>query len=94
MGCFIAKLKGEDDRWYKLVDQEGNEDYEGINLTDAIEYDPNNTEAGQWFYVPKFNEKEGFLPLLDKRQWIGSLSGLAGRDGRRDPRLCFPAHRR
>lgn len=78
MGCFIAKLKGEDDRWYKLVDQEGNEDYEGINLTDAIEYDPNNTEAGQWFYVPKFNEKEGFLPLLDLDFDVAELDSLSG----------------
>lgn len=78
MGCFIAKLKGEDDRWYKLADQEENEDYEGINLTDAIEYDPNNTEAGQWFFVPNFNDKEGFLPLLDSDFDVADLDSLSG----------------
>lgn len=78
MGCFIAKLKGENDRWYKLADQEENEDYEGINLADAIEYDPNNTEVGQWFFVPDFNVKEGFLPLLDSDFDVADLDSLSG----------------
>lgn len=76
MGSFVAKLKGEDDRWYKLADQEENEDYESIDLADAIEYDPNNTEAGQWFYISDFNEKEGFLPLLDSDFDVVDLDSL------------------
>lgn len=77
MGCFIAKLKGEDNRWYKLADQENNEDYESIDLAEAIEYDPNNTEAGQWFYVPDFNNKDGFLPLLDLDFDVVDLDSLS-----------------
>lgn len=78
MGTFIAKLKSDDERWYKLVDQEENEDYAGIDLSDAVEYDPNNTEAGQWFFVADFNEKDGFLPLLDSDFDVAELDSLSG----------------
>ena len=77
MGCFVAKLKVDDERWYKLADQEVNDDYEGIDLTEAVEYDPNNTDAEQWFYVPDFNNKDGFLQLLDSDFDVAELESLS-----------------
>lgn len=65
MGSFVIKLSGDNERWYKLADQVENADYENISLDDAIIYDPNNTEGGQWFKIEAFNERAGFLPMLD-----------------------------
>lgn len=77
MGCFVVKIKYENDNWYKLVDQVENEDYEEIMLDEAIAYDPNNTDSGQWFYVDSFNEKEGFLSLLDMDFDVVELESLS-----------------
>lgn len=76
MGTFIVKQTGDNDRWYKLVDQVENEEYEGINLTDAVDYDPNNTVTGQWFKIDGFNEKEGFLTILDQDFDVADLDSL------------------
>ena len=64
MGVFIAKIKDDDERWYKIVDQIMNDELSEIVLGDAVAYDPNNTEANQWFKIDGFDQKEGFLPLL------------------------------
>ena len=77
MGCFVVKLIIEDDCWYKLADHAENAEYEGINLDDAIAYDPNNTDSEQWFYVDAYNEKEGFLQLLDSDFDVAELEGIS-----------------
>lgn len=77
MGCFIVKLVFEDDRWYKLADHVVNDEYERINLNEAIAYDPNNTDSGQWFYVDAYNDKEGFLQLLDMDFDVAELESIS-----------------
>lgn len=76
MGTFVAKLTGDNERWYKLADQIVNEDYDGIILDNPVDYDPNNTEAGQWFKIDAFNEKDGFLGLLDSDFDVADLTSL------------------
>jgi len=76
MGTFIAKLTGDNDCWYKLADQIVNEDYDSITFDNPIDYDPNNTESGQWFKIESFNEKDGFLRLLDIDFDVADLSSL------------------
>ena len=44
MGTFVAKLKDDDQHWFKLKDNVQNEDYEEIRLDDTVIYDPNNTD--------------------------------------------------
>lgn len=80
MGCFIVKLSEDNNHWYKLVDQVENEDYERILLNDAIVYDPNNTEGGQWFKIDAFNEKEGFLTILDNDFNVAELESLSAEE--------------
>lgn len=76
MGTFVAKLTGDNERWYKLADQIANEEYDSITLDNPIDYDPNNTEAGQWFKIEAFNEKDGFLGLLDSDFDVADLTSL------------------
>lgn len=76
MGIFIAKIKDDEEHWYKIVDQVANEELTQIVLDDAVAYDPNNTEANQWFKIDGFNEKEGFLPLLAQRINTADLDSL------------------
>ncbi len=77
MGCFVVKLVLDDERWYKLADHVENEDYENIELNEAIEYDPNNTDADQWFYVDAFNEREGFIELLNLDFEMAELESIS-----------------
>ncbi len=77
MGCFVVKLVFEDECWYKLADHIENGEYEDINLDEAIAYDPNNTDSEQWFYVDAYNEKEGFLHLLDSDFDVAELESIS-----------------
>lgn len=65
MGTYIAKLKDNNEHWFKIADGVQNEDYQGIDLNDALPFDPNNTMADQWFKLENFNENESFLPMLE-----------------------------
>ena len=47
MGVFVAKVKNDDNRWYKLIDRIDNEDYTAIDLSEALPYDPDNMLANQ-----------------------------------------------
>lgn len=76
MGCFVVKIIGNNEHWFKLEDQIDNEDYEGINLDDAIDYDPNNNVTDQWFKINAFNEKEGFVPMLDTDFDVAELDSI------------------
>ena len=76
MGIFIAKIKDDEEHWYKIVDQVANEELSQIVLDDAVAYDPNNTEANQWFKIDGFDQKEGFLPLLAQRINAADLDSL------------------
>lgn len=76
MGCFVVKIKEDNNHWYKLIDQVTNTDYENIVLDDAVEYDPNNNVTDQWFKIPDFNQKEGFFPMLDKDFDVAELVSL------------------
>lgn len=76
MGVFIAKIKDDDERWYKIVDQIMNDELSEIVLGDAVAYDPNNTEANQWFKIDGFDQKEGFLPLLAQQINAADLESL------------------
>lgn len=76
MGIFIAKIKDDDERWYKIVDQIINDELSEIVLGDAVAYDPNNTEANQWFKIDGFDQKEGFLPLLAQQVNAADLDNL------------------
>lgn len=76
MGVFIAKIKDDDERWYKIVDQIINDEFSEIVLGDAVAYDPNNTEANQWFKIDGFDQKEGFLPLLAQQINAADLESL------------------
>ena len=76
MGVFIAKIKYDDERWYKIVDQIMNDELSEIVLGDAVAYDPNNTEANQWFKIDGFDQKEGFLPLLAQQINAADLESL------------------
>lgn len=76
MGVFIAKIKDDDERWYKIVDQIMNDELSEIVLGDAVAYDPNNTEANQWFKIDGFDQKEGFLPLLAQQINVADLESL------------------
>lgn len=76
MGVFIAKIKDDDERWYKIVDQIMNDELWEIVLGDAVAYDPNNTEANQWFKIDGFDQKEGFLPLLAQQINAADLESL------------------
>lgn len=76
MGVFIAKIKDDDENWYKIVDQIMNDELSEIVLGDAVAYDPNNTEANQWFKIDGFDQKEGFLPLLAQQINAADLESL------------------
>ena len=76
MGIFIAKIKDDDERWYKIVDQVVNDELSEIVLGDAVAYDPNNTVANQWFKIDGFDQKEGFLPLLAQQINAADLENL------------------
>lgn len=76
MGVFIAKIKDDDECWYKIVDQIMNDELSEIVLGDAVAYDPNNTEANQWFKIDGFDQKEGFLPLLAQQINAADLESL------------------
>ena len=76
MGIFIAKIKDDDERWYKIVDQVVNDELSEIVLGDAVAYDPNNTVANQWFKIDGFDQKEGFLPLLAQQINAADLESL------------------
>lgn len=76
MGVFIAKIKDDDECWYKIVDQIMNDEFSEIVLGDAVAYDPNNTEANQWFKIDGFDQKEGFLPLLAQQINAADLESL------------------
>ena len=91
MGTFVAKLKGDNERWYKLADQIANEDFESIVLDNPIDYDPNNTESGQWFKIGAFNEKDGFLGLLDTNFDVADLTSLTS-DQFTDHKIDFIAY--
>ena len=77
MGTYIAKLKQDDQRWYKLADHKTNDDYEGILLNDTVIYDPNNNVIDQWFRVEEFNQKQGFISLLSKDIIVAELESLS-----------------
>lgn len=77
MGSFVIKLCEDNERWYKIADQVENTDYESIRLDDALVYDPNNTEGGQWFKIEAFNEREGFLPMLDIDFNVAELESIS-----------------
>lgn len=64
MGTYIAKLKNDNEQWFKIKDGVQNSDYLVIDLNDALPFDHNNTMADQWFKLENFNENESFLPML------------------------------
>lgn len=76
MGVFVAKLKEDEHRWYKLKDNVQNEDYDSISLVDSVAYDPNNTVAGQWFRIEDFEHKDGFLNILKEDFDVVDLESL------------------
>lgn len=76
MGTFVVKLIGDNEHWLKLADQVDNADYEEIVLDDAVSYDPNNTEADQWFKIEHFDEKDGFIPMLATDFDVAELHSL------------------
>ncbi len=66
MGTFVVKISDDNSRLYKLVDQVSIGEYNEIKLDDAIPYDANNTEAGQWFYVENSEVLECSYPMLNQ----------------------------
>lgn len=64
MGTYIAKLKNDNEHWFKIADGVQNNDYQSIDLNEALPFDPNNTMADQWFKLENFNENESFLSIL------------------------------
>lgn len=77
MGTFVAKLNNDELHWYKLKDNVQNVDYEAIRLDDTVLYDPNNTDRNQWFRVERFNQKEGFLDILNRNFDAADLESLS-----------------
>lgn len=77
MGTFVAKLKNDDQHWYKLKDNVTNEDYESIRLDDTVVYDPNNTDRNQWFRIDNFNQRDGFIDVLDLVFDVADLDSLS-----------------
>lgn len=73
----MAKVKGDEQHWYKLKDRIQNDDYERITLNDAIVYDPNNTEREQWFRIDDFDHRDGFLGILDGDFDVVDIESLA-----------------
>lgn len=65
MGTYIAKIKGNNDQWYKMAAQVTNDDYSRLPLDDALLYDANNTMSDQWFKLADFNNYDAFLRMLD-----------------------------
>lgn len=80
MGTFVAKLNNDEQHWYKLKDNVHNVDYEGIRLDDTVLYDPNNTDRNQWFRVESFDQKEGFLEILDCSFDVADLETLSNEE--------------
>lgn len=76
MGIFIAKIKGNDEHLYKLVDQVENDDYANINLEEAIVYDSNNDMAHQWFKINDFSASPACLPVLTRHFESADLESL------------------
>lgn len=76
MGIFIAKLMGDNEHLYKLVDQVENNDYCNINLDDAIVYDSNNNMAHQWFKMNDFSASGACLPILTNHFEAADLESL------------------
>ena len=76
MGIFVAKLKGDNEHLYKLVDQVENEDYVNINLEEAIIYDSNNDMAHQWFKMNEFSTSEACLQVLTNHFEAADLESL------------------
>lgn len=76
MGTFIARLKGRNEQFYKLVDQVENDDYGNIQLDDAIVYDSNNDMAHQWFKINNFSSSDAFIPILNRDFDTADLESL------------------
>ena len=76
MGVFVAKVKKDDDRWYKLIDRIDNEDYTAIDLSEALPYDPDNMLANQWFKLELFHNNEAFLEILSREFDTADLESI------------------
>lgn len=76
MGTFIAKLKGNNEQFYKLVDHVENEDYVNIHYDEAMVYDANNEMANQWFKIEQFSLSEAFLQILSDDLDVAALESL------------------
>ena len=64
MGTLISKIKRLN-RWILIQDNVVVNEWDSIDLHDALPYDPNNTITNQWFYMDTFSGREGFSDLLD-----------------------------
>ena len=76
MGTFIAKLKGNNEQFYKLVDHVENEDYGNIHYDEAMVYDANNEMANQWFKIEQFSLSDAFLLILSDDLDVAALESL------------------
>ena len=76
MGVFVAKVKKDDNRWYKLIDRIDNEDYTAIDLNEALPYDPDNMLANQWFKLELFHNNEAFLEILSREFDTADLESI------------------
>lgn len=63
MGTLISKIKRLN-RWILIQDNVIVNEWDGIDLHDALRFDPNNSITNQWFYLESFSECEGFSDLL------------------------------
>ena len=76
MGVFVAKVKKDDNRWYKLIDRIDNEDYTAIDLNEALPYDPDNMLANQWFKLEQFHNNEAFIEILSREFDTADLESI------------------
>ena len=63
MGTLISKIKRLN-RWILIQDNVIVNEWDGIDLHDALRFDLNNSITNQWFYLESFSECEGFSDLL------------------------------
>lgn len=63
MGTLISKIKRLN-RWILIQDNVIVNEWDAIDLHDAMRFDPDNSIVNQWFYMEEFSECEGFSDLL------------------------------
>ena len=75
MGTLVAKVKNQE-QWVKICDDVEIEVLNHIDLTDSMQYDPNNNIAHQWFNINDLHHTQHFNDLFQNPIDPGELTTI------------------